>query len=145
MYSLESLGVVTSLVCMLIMLISWKPYLISVFLGYALNYKDYLYLDVYTQRLYHSRHVIFNEHSFPYKNVPVFSITSFDASLWLYTIISPSWSCPLSQLDFAFSSIYTISLLNVHILYVPSSPDLSMLKEFLIVSSQSPSSFLVSS
>lgn len=42
-----------------------------VFLGYSPQHRGYRCLDPNTGRLYVSRHVIFNENSFPYKNMQV--------------------------------------------------------------------------
>ena len=39
------------------------------FLGYSSHHKGYLCLDIYSSRVYISRHVIFNEDSFPFKNL----------------------------------------------------------------------------
>jgi hypothetical protein len=40
-----------------------------VFLGYASNAKGYLCLDLNTNRLYTSRHVVFDENSFPFHDI----------------------------------------------------------------------------
>ena len=39
------------------------------FLGYSSHHKGYLCLDIHSSRVYISRHVIFNEDSFPFKNL----------------------------------------------------------------------------
>lgn len=52
---------------------------LCVFIGDGPNYKGYLLVLIYSrERVYTSRHVIFNEESFPYSNV--FSLTSNSSS-----------------------------------------------------------------
>uniref|UniRef100_A0A2N9E312 Integrase catalytic domain-containing protein n=1 Tax=Fagus sylvatica TaxID=28930 RepID=A0A2N9E312_FAGSY len=62
-----------------------------VFLGYASNAKGFLCYDCSAHRFYVSRHVKFDETSFPYKNLPSppsnssssSSVTSHTSSIWL--------------------------------------------------------------
>ena len=62
-----------------------------VFLGYASNAKGFLCYDISAQRFYVSRHVKFDENSFPYNNLPSqtshssssLSVNSNTSSIWL--------------------------------------------------------------
>lgn len=67
-----------------------------VFLGYSLNYKGYKCLDYTTGRAYLSRHVVFDESSFPLKTPASSSVKtttdtlcSFPFSAWLPSILGP--------------------------------------------------------
>ena len=51
-----------------------------IFLGYASNAKGYLCLDPNTNRLYTSRHVVFDENTFPFHNIPPTSSSSSTSS-----------------------------------------------------------------
>ena len=77
-----------------------KPYIqnklqpkssMCVFLGYASKYKGYLCYDVSNKRLYISRHVVFIEHVFPYKDLipsPVLSSLSPTPPPHLFFLLS---------------------------------------------------------
>jgi hypothetical protein len=61
-----------------------------VFLSYASNAKGYLCLDSNTNRLYTSRHVVFDENSFPFHDIspsPSFSSTSLTHNPWLSNLL----------------------------------------------------------
>lgn len=51
-----------------------------VFLGYSLNHQGYKCLDFSTRRIYVSRHVLFNEDSFPFKDLTSSKGGSFSSS-----------------------------------------------------------------
>ncbi|BBH05152.1 transposable element gene [Prunus dulcis] len=79
-----------------------KPYISSkldgkskrcVFLGYSLQHKGYRCLDLETNRLYVSRHVTFNEDTFPFKDVS-FVPSSVDPSLSPSSSINLHFSLP---------------------------------------------------
>ena len=53
----------------LIMNISWRFEVKSLFLGYSNYQRGYWCLDLSTKRIYISRHIIFDEHSFPTKAI----------------------------------------------------------------------------
>jgi hypothetical protein len=61
-----------------------------IFLGYASNAKGYLCLDQNTNRLYTSRHVIFDENTFPFHNTSSTSPSSSPSSTpnpWLSNLL----------------------------------------------------------
>ena len=60
-----------------------------IFLGYASQYKGYVCFDVLTKRTYISRHVIFNEHIFPYLELAKVS----QSSSFLPKCISYPYAC----------------------------------------------------
>ncbi|KAM1315704.1 hypothetical protein ACFX2F_019436 [Malus domestica] len=62
---------------------------LCVFLGYSLNHSGYRCLDPVTNKLYISRHVVFDENSFPFKHLPASHTTS---SLSFLTPSAPSFS-----------------------------------------------------
>ncbi|XP_070672688.1 retrovirus-related Pol polyprotein from transposon RE1 isoform X1 [Malus domestica] len=66
-----------------------KPYIHSkldakskscVFLGYSLQHKGYRCLDPITSRIYISRHVVFDEHSYPFQSLQISSSSSGSSS-----------------------------------------------------------------
>jgi hypothetical protein len=59
-----------------------------VFLGYSSQHKGYHCLDLTTGRVYISRHVIFNEKLFPYKQLQTHSVP--EAGLLEFTLLSNS-------------------------------------------------------
>jgi hypothetical protein len=59
-----------------------------VFLGYSSQHKGYRCLDPTISRVYISRHVIFNETIFPYKQLQAHSV--LDAGLLEFTLLSSS-------------------------------------------------------
>ncbi|KAL6293121.1 hypothetical protein ACE6H2_001263 [Prunus campanulata] len=63
-----------------------------VFLGYALDYKGYLCLQPHNDRIYISRHVIFDEDSFPFRttsfNPPTTDLSSYRSVLSSRPIVS---------------------------------------------------------
>ena len=81
-----------------------------VFLGYASNAKGYLCLDQNTNRLYTSRHVIFDENTFPYHDILPMSSSSSPSSTpnpWLSNLLFfPSM---YSYFNFGPSSFFTIT------------------------------------
>jgi hypothetical protein len=61
-----------------------------IFLGYASNAKGYLCLDPNSNRLYTSRHVVFDENTFPFHNIPPTSSpssTSLTPNPWLSNLL----------------------------------------------------------
>ena len=60
-----------------------------IFLGYATNAKGYLYLDPKSNHLYTSRHVIFDENTFPFSNISSISTPSSSShhNPWLSNLL----------------------------------------------------------
>ena len=58
------------------------------FLGYSSHHKGYLCLDIHSSRVYISRHVIFNEDSFPFKNLKSSISQSISSSSSLSVLLS---------------------------------------------------------
>jgi hypothetical protein len=65
-----------------------------VYLGYSHTYKEYKCLDLHTNKIYISRHVIFDENSFPFKIQSLSSapLSSASSSSSLLVILQPSSS-----------------------------------------------------
>ena len=61
------------------------------FLGHSSHHKGYLCLDIHSGRVYISRHVIFNEDSFPFKNLS----SSLSQSIYFSSFLSVLLSIPL--------------------------------------------------
>lgn len=71
-----------------------------VFIGYSLNHKGYGCLDPTTGRVFLSRHVVFDEESFPFQSSTSpspFSSSSITLSQWLFSSLPSSPSSPLSS------------------------------------------------
>ena len=66
----------------------------SVFLGYPSGYKGYKLLDLESNKIYISRHVVFHESIFPFAHsqptplIMIFSLTVFFLHLFLFPLIS---------------------------------------------------------
>ncbi|KAI5350094.1 hypothetical protein L3X38_002985 [Prunus dulcis] len=65
-----------------------------VFLGYSLNHQGYKCLDLFTRRIYVSRHVLFNEDNFPFKDLTSSKGSGFKSGALQYLTIT--------RLDFAY-------------------------------------------
>lgn len=68
-----------------------------VFLGYPNNHRGYKFYDIATQKITISLHVVFNDHSFPIKNLnspPNYSIFTDDTPHPLYVFFLPNKQQP---------------------------------------------------
>jgi histone deacetylase 1/2 len=77
-----------------------------VFLGYATKYKGYLCYHVPTMRMFVSRHVIFDEHQFPYSDLVSTPSNTLQSS--------PLSSCPVTIINTANSIVSTSSVSPSH-------------------------------
>lgn len=59
-------------------------------------------MDVHFQRIYISKHVTFNEQSFPFMYYYVSNLTTIGTSLWLSTLSDPPIMCPMNTMDIVF-------------------------------------------
>ena len=80
------------------------------FLGYNSHHKGYLCLDIHSGRVYISRHVIFNEDSFPFKNLSY----SLSLNLFLFTF-SYQFLCPFPCLPFP----HLLLILHLYLILFP--------------------------
>jgi hypothetical protein len=138
-----------------------------VFLGYPLHTKGYYCLDPVTNRIYTSRHVLFNETIFPglsHPKVcsPTFSVTSPSADSWLNTLLLqhscshyPTFSsqesrplftgqCPLTSVSVPDSVPALIAPhLNPTTTHTPTSNTISLPTGLIDLSSHSPASIIM--
>jgi gag-polypeptide of LTR copia-type/GAG-pre-integrase domain len=83
-----------------------------VFIGYSSVYKGYKCLDLDTNRVYISRHVVFDENSLPFKNLPSSSST----------ITSSIPISPLQLLSISNTAAISDSATVSNSVFVPSTP-----------------------
>ncbi|KAL8128984.1 hypothetical protein V2J09_018139 [Rumex salicifolius] len=71
-----------------------RPY---VFLGYALQHRGYRCLDLESQKVIISRHVIFDESIFPFRTPPIPTTTDSEDSLPLFPSDPTDFTLPTAQ------------------------------------------------
>ena len=68
-----------------------------VFLGYSLNHQGYRCFDISTGRVYLSRHMVFDEYSFPFQDIS-YTQSSLNIHLDPFTLLLGSDPVPFTQI-----------------------------------------------